>query len=539
MVLLNAPGDGEESGSDPAGVDAGSPDRERHREDPAPDRASGASRSRAPFLRLLGLALLVGVGIALYVWTPVGDYLGREGIGDGIEELRGNPWAPVIFVLAYAAATALAVPGTVLTLAGGALFGVFWGTVYNSLGANLGANLAFLEARWLGREGVQRLVAGRLERFDRATRDHGFRGLLTLRLVPLVPFNALNFGSGLTRMTWRAYALATAIGILPATVVYTMFADALLQGSQEASREALLRVALSGALLLFLAFLPTILKKMNVRLPGSAALVLMAVALPGAGGQAEPSLIRILHEVPDHSAFTEVLEEVVHLPRIDYEAVVRLRPELDAYLDELAGTDPDLLGAAPRSVRMAFWINAYNACMLRLVADHYPIERASSLRTRLRNRVAGRPENSVWQIEGVFDQPHCRVAASERSQDEIEHEIIRPMGDPRIHFAVNCAARSCPSLAPEAYRPATLEAQLDDAAERFLNDPRHFRPLPDEGVVRLNRVLDWYGEDFGGEDGIKRFLASYVDPDLRSFLLAPSTGVEYVEYDWTLNDVER
>jgi hypothetical protein len=73
----------------------------------------------------------------------------------------------------------------------------------------------------------------------------------------------------------------------------------------------------------------------------------------------------------------------------------------------------------------------------------------------------------VWQIPDVFSRKHCRIAGAERSQGEIEHEIIRPMGDPRIHFAVNCAARSCPPIWPEAYTGEELDAQLDRAVSHL------------------------------------------------------------------------
>ena len=157
-------------------------------------------------------------------------------MGQGIEWLRASRAAPLLYIAIYAAATALAIPGSILTLAGGAMFGLVGGTIYTTIGANIGANAAFGVGRFLGRDGIRRLAGDRLDALDRATENHGFRGLLTLRLIPAVPFNALNFGSGLTSIGWSTYAAATAVGIFPGTVVYTMFADALLAGSQGASR---------------------------------------------------------------------------------------------------------------------------------------------------------------------------------------------------------------------------------------------------------------------------------------------------------------
>lgn len=227
-------------------------------------------------IRLLALAAVIAGGILIVSSTPLGGYLSREGVARGVEILRASSLAPLIFVPIYAGAVALAIPGTILTLAGGAVFGLWWGTLLNWLGATIGANLAYLLARFLGREGITQILGERaekwpaVERLDQAVRNHGFRGMLTLRLIPVVPFNALNFGGGFVGMSWPSYAISTGLGILPGTFVYTMFADALLQGSTEASRDAFVRMAIAGVLLVFLSFLPVILKKLRVSVPDLA-----------------------------------------------------------------------------------------------------------------------------------------------------------------------------------------------------------------------------------------------------------------------------
>ena len=120
---------------------------------PTPDRTH--------YLKLAGLVALVALGAALANFTPLGGLLSREGVGTATAWLRGSPWAPVVYVGAYAIATTLAIPGSVLTLLGGAVFGVFWGSLYTTIGANIGANLAFLASRTLGRDGVKRLAGHR------------------------------------------------------------------------------------------------------------------------------------------------------------------------------------------------------------------------------------------------------------------------------------------------------------------------------------------------------------------------------------------
>jgi len=151
----------------------------------------------------------------------------------------------------------------VLTLLGGAVFGFWWGALLNSLGANLGASAAFWLARRLGREGLRAWLGDRLASVDRLTEHAGFAWLLRLRLIPVVPFNLLNFASGLTALPWTTYAGATALGIVPGTLVYTYFADALLQGSRDATRAAFLRVAVAGVLLVLLSFAPALARRLG------------------------------------------------------------------------------------------------------------------------------------------------------------------------------------------------------------------------------------------------------------------------------------
>jgi hypothetical protein len=274
--------------------------------------------------------------------------------------------------------------------------------------------------------------------------------------------------------------------------------------------------------------------------------VVFTVGLIGLIGATHPPLEKsarpLLPPPPDHGSLTQLLERVVRVPWVDYARLREERAALDQYLSRLEQTDPSLLEAAPASVQLAFWINAYNACMLRRVVDHYPIQRGGAgLFGSVRNRVAGYPDNSVWQIREVFTEPHCGVAGKMRSQDEIEHQIIRPrFPEPRIHFAVNCAAVSCPVLWPEAYEGETLDAQLDRAVRHLIQNPAHFRLEGERpATLTLNKVLDWYADDFGGAEGLKAFFAAYLQGSARARVAEPQTQIRYFEYDWTLNDVRR
>ncbi len=214
---------------------------------------------RNRWVRLAVLAALLGAGYLTARETGALEALGtREGRAALVEAVRaftGRWWVGPAFALLYALLVALALPASALTIVGGAAFGLVQGIVWVTLGANVGANLAFWLARRLGRGALEGLFGPRLAGFDRWTAAAGFQGLLTLRLLPIAPFVLLNYAAGLTGMSPRDYALATAIGILPGTVVYVFFADALVAGSAEAGRGALGRALGAGALLVAFSLL--------------------------------------------------------------------------------------------------------------------------------------------------------------------------------------------------------------------------------------------------------------------------------------------
>jgi len=170
----------------------------------------------------LKLGVLVGfLAAAVYYFrfTEQGREITPEFVLDNIES-HGPVTARLIYVAVYIVGTVAFFPGTVLSFAGAVLFGAYEGTLYTWIGATVGATLAYLMARVLGRDFVERLFGGRFAAFDQRIREHGFTGLLIIRLLPVFPFNAVNFGCGLTGIRLRDYVLATAIGIVPGTFVY-------------------------------------------------------------------------------------------------------------------------------------------------------------------------------------------------------------------------------------------------------------------------------------------------------------------------------
>ncbi|MBZ0112419.1 MAG: TVP38/TMEM64 family protein [Thermoanaerobaculia bacterium] len=169
---------------------------------------------------LVSLGALVALGALFFLGRHLGNYLPT--FADWVAEQ--GAWGPVVFILGYAVATVALVPGSVLTLAAGAVFGLVRGTAFVFLGASLGACLAFLISRYVARAAVERRLAGnpRFANLDRAVGSDGRRITFLLRLSPVFPFSLLNYGLGLTRVRFVDYALAC-FGMLPGTLLYVYY----------------------------------------------------------------------------------------------------------------------------------------------------------------------------------------------------------------------------------------------------------------------------------------------------------------------------
>jgi uncharacterized membrane protein YdjX (TVP38/TMEM64 family) len=216
--------------------------------------------------RALKLGALAGLLVgAWFLWrSPVVQHVVAQEQLATLRDRLGAPWwSPLAFVVVYAALTALDFSGFVLTLAGGVVFGLERGVVLNTIGANLGASAAFGLARMLGKDAVAAILGARFSRMQRFAETGGFLWLLRLRLIPVVPFNLLNLAAGLAGMPWRTFAAATALGIVPGTVIYTFFADAIVSGTAGASRAAFTRLLVAGVLLLLLTFAPAAARRLG------------------------------------------------------------------------------------------------------------------------------------------------------------------------------------------------------------------------------------------------------------------------------------
>ncbi|MBM4284089.1 MAG: TVP38/TMEM64 family protein [Deltaproteobacteria bacterium] len=204
----------------------------------------GPAAGKPSFLRPLMFILLLGAVIVLVHSFELNQYLEKERLRRLVAAY--GLWGPVIFLVIWTVAPPLFMPGLPLTLAGGILFGPFWGVVYTTFGATAGASLAFLVARYFARQWVAAKLTGtRLERLDEKVAFHGWKIVVFTRLIPFFPYVLLNYAFGITRVSFPGFLLATLFGMIPVTTAFVYFSANLLDLFQgEISRELLLGLLL-------------------------------------------------------------------------------------------------------------------------------------------------------------------------------------------------------------------------------------------------------------------------------------------------------
>lgn len=243
----------------------------------------------------------------------------------------------------------------------------------------------------------------------------------------------------------------------------------------------------------------------------------------------------------DHAVFDRVLSKYVSQGRVDYAGLAKDRGGLDEYVESLsrAPGEPEWT----RSQRLAFWINAYNALTLQAIVDHYPIRKKGD------NPF---PENSIRQIEGVWDEIRWTVAGRRHTLNEIEREILRAeLDEPRIHFAIVCASIGCPPMPAHAFRSGAVEDQLETAARQFVRSDQYVRIDAKRKKTEISKIFQWFHDDFDGylrndlqlEEvkkeyrGVMSFLYDRLeDPAHRAFVARGGYEIEFLEYDWSLNE---
>ena len=211
-----------------------------------------------------------------------------------------------------------------------------------------------------------------------------------------------------------------------------------------------------------------------------------------------------------------------------YAGLAADRAALDAYLSSLAAVTAPQFERWPRAERLAFLINAYNAQVVQKVLTRYPDLR------------------SVWDFGRFFGNPFkdafFTLLGRRTSLDDIEQGMLRTPGaydEPRVHFALNCASVGCPMLREEAYIAARLDSQLEDQARRFLSDRSRNRYDAASGRLEVSKIFDWYEVDWPRDYFARHAALLADDAAARARIAAGEFKLDYLDYDWTLNDAKR
>ncbi len=231
---------------------------------------------------------------------------------------------------------------------------------------------------------------------------------------------------------------------------------------------------------------------------------------------------------PDHRIWTGLLSRHVHAGRVDYPGLARESPELTRYLQALGAVTRPCYDTWTRAQRLAFWIDVYNAFTVRLVLDHYPLRSIREL---------GLLPLAAFR-QKIIPMPELRGATL--SLNDVENDVLRGelAGEPRIHFAIVCASKSCPPLRSEAYRAPDLDRQLDEQARTFLADPTRNRVDAATRTLFLSSIFKWFRADFEAAAGtVPAYVAGYLAPAGAAVARTPGVTVRYLDYDWSLNDL--
>ncbi len=219
----------------------------------------------------------------------------------------------------------------------------------------------------------------------------------------------------------------------------------------------------------------------------------------------------------EYTTETETLPGTV----VDYKGLKK-EERWSALIKSLAASKPSTLST--QAEIKAFWLNAYNVLAMDTVIEHYPVKSI---------RDVGSLFSPVWEREAI------KIEGKHFSLSHIEHEILRPMGDPRVHAGIVCASKSCPALLREPWRAGDLDAQLDGAMRRWLTSrEKGLRIDRDTRDVWISRIFKWFSEDFAGEQGTQLFLIQYAPPEDAAWLRKnrDDFSLSYFPYNWDLNE---
>ncbi len=533
---------------------------------------NSASRSSWRLVNLVAAATIVICLIILARILPVERAIGA--MQSGIDRLGW--FGPLAFGGAYILASLLFVPGSVLTLSSGALFGLLWGMVIVSISSTITAALAFLIARHFARAGVQRAAQGnaRFSAIDRAIGTGGWKIVALFRLSPAVPHSLGNYLYGISSIRFWPYVLASWICMLPGTFMFVYLGHVGAEGLQAVSAGGS-AIGAGKAILLFAGLLATVVvtvyvtrlarrvlaeqgaldmaspppdsgsspldagaapvskRKMAVPIFALVLAVITGVAwmrrdaLQGIFGPPGVKLVEAYGSEGvgasfDHSIFNQLLSShVTEGGWVDYAGLRRDSSQLDAYIALIAKARFDELS---RDEKLALLINAYNAFTLRLVLDKYPVTSIKDI-----------PDADRW------NDKRWNLGGSVWSLNQIEQKQIRPkFKEPRIHFALVCAAVGCPPLRNEAYVGKRINRQLDEQTRYVHSHRTWFQFKSDIKTAYLTQLYKWYGGDFEQVSGdVLKFAASSSDSLQAALKDGMPIRIEWLDYDWRLNSIDN
>jgi hypothetical protein len=253
----------------------------------------------------------------------------------------------------------------------------------------------------------------------------------------------------------------------------------------------------------------------RARIIPSVLIVVLGICLSAAAGAAPV----------DHGPFDRQLQAHVAGCVVDYGGWKGEEAALDAYLATLAAAD---LAAASHDEKLAFYINAYNACTVRLILRHL-----------------GKIE-SIRDIHKPWDTKEWLLVGETLSLNEVEHQKLRgELREPRIHFAIVCASIGCPDLSSRAYTAANIDAELDAAARKFLQSEKHVRTSQSGGLLgktfrlELSQIFNWFEDDFtaGGTAPVSDYVVKYTDQETAAFIREHGSRlkISHLDYNWNLN----
>ncbi len=221
-----------------------------------------------------------------------------------------------------------------------------------------------------------------------------------------------------------------------------------------------------------------------------------------------------------HDIFNGLLKNNVNEAGfVNYEKFIADSLKLNSYLQLIETNYPNEKTWSREEI-LAYWINAYNAYTIQLIIRNYPLASIKDI------------QSGVAFINSVWDIKFINIEGQILDLNNIEHNILRKMNEPRIHFAVNCASYSCPKLLNEAYTANKLEKQLQQQATDFINDPTRNKITTDS--VQVSSIFNWFTGDFTKNGSLKEFINTYS-----KVKIGEETKIEFMEYDWRLNEVGK